>query len=118
MDIIIGKRGYGKTTKLIRRSAEENLYILVATRQRAYQVAQMATEMGLSIPFPVTVDEYLRGYKFRGSSIRRDGLLIDDADAVLQVIFSGIPIKEMTITDHDEVGNCIRYLPKPEEKVR
>lgn len=117
MDIIIGKRGYGKTTKLIRRSSDENLYILVATRQRAYQVAQMATEMGLTIPFPVTVDEYLRSNKkFRGSSIRRDGLLIDDADDVLQVIFAGIPIKEITITDHNEVGNCIRYLPKLEEE--
>lgn len=45
MDIIIGKRGYGKTTKLIRRSSDENLYILVASGERAYQVAQMATEM-------------------------------------------------------------------------
>lgn len=116
MDIIIGKRGYGKTTKLIRRSSDENLYILVASGERAYQVAQMATEMGLTIPFPVTVDEYLRSDKFRGSSIRRDGLLIDDADDVLQAIFAGIPIKEITITDHNEVGNCIRYLPNPEEE--
>lgn len=118
MDIIIGKRGYGKTTKLIRRSSDENLYILVASGERAYQVAQMATEMGLTIPFPVTVDEYFRSSKFRGSSIRRDGLLIDDADDVFQVIFAGISIKEITITDPNEVGNCIRYLPKPEEKVR
>ena len=118
MDIIIGKRGYGKTTKLIRRSSDENLYILVASGERAYQVAQMATEMGLTIPFPVTVDEYLRSDKCRGSSIRRDGLLIDDADDVFKVIFAGIPIKEITITDPDEVGNCIRYLPKPEEEAR
>lgn len=118
MDIIIGKRGYGKTTKLIRRSYDENLYILVASRERAYQVAQMATEMGLTIPFPVSVDEYFRSDKFRGSSIRRDGLLIDDADDVLQAIFYTIPIKEITITGHDEVGNCIRYLPKPEEEAR
>lgn len=78
----------------------------------------MATEMGLTIPFPVTVDEYFRSDKFRGSSIRRDGLLIDDADDVLQAIFYTIPIKEITITDHDEVGNCIRYLQNPEEEAR
>lgn len=74
----------------------------------------------MTIPFPVTVDEYLRSDKFRGSSIRRDGLLIDDADDVFKVIFAGIPIKEITITDPDEVevGNCIRYLPKPEEEAR
>lgn len=118
MDIIIGKRGYGKTTELIRRSADENIYILTTTRQRASHIYEMAREMGLNIPYPVTMDEYLRGDKFRGSSIRRDGLLIDDADDVLQFIFAGIPIKEVTISDHDEVGNCIRYLPNHEAKVR
>lgn len=118
MDIIIGKRGYGKTTKLIRRSADEQIYILTASGHRAVHVYKMAQKMGLTIPFPVTVDEYFHSNKFRGSSIRRDGLLIDDADDVLKVIFAGIPIKEIAITDHDEVGNCIRYLPKPEEEAR
>lgn len=60
MDIIIGKRGYGKTAKLIRRSADEQIYILTATRVRANHIAKMAKEMGLKIPYPVTVNEYLR----------------------------------------------------------
>lgn len=112
MDIIIGKRGYGKTTKLIRRCAEEGIYILTSNRRRADCIFSMARKMELNIPYPVTIDEYLRS-KFKGSSIRRDGLLIDDADDVLKTIFYGIPIKEITITDHDEIGHSIRYLPKP-----
>ena len=106
MNIIIGKRCSGKTTELIKESAEKQIYILVGTKAMARCVFDMAKEMGLNIPFPVTVYEYLRGNKFRGSSIRRDGLLIDDADVVFQQIFAGIPIREVTITDHDN----IRYL--------
>lgn len=116
MDIIIGKRGYGKTTKLIRRSAEENIYILTTDGLRAKRIAKMAKEMGLDIPYPVTVNEYFLDDRFKGSSIRRDGLLIDDADDVFKTIFAGIPIKEITITDNNDVGNCIRFLTKPEEK--
>ena len=52
------------------------------------------------------IEEYLKGSKFRGSCIRRDGLLIDDVDDVLQQLFAGIPIREVTITDYDN----IRYL--------
>lgn len=116
MDIIIGKRGYGKTTKLIRRSSEENIYILTKDGLIAKRIAKMAKEMGLDIPYPVTVNEYFLGDRFKGSSIRRDGLLIDDADEVLKCIFDGIPIKEITITDNNDIDNCIRYLPKPEQK--
>lgn len=116
MDIIIGKRGSGKTAKLIRRSSEEGIYILTSTRQRANCIASMARKMGLIIPYPVTIDECLRG-KFKGSSIQRDGLLIDDADDVLRTIFYGIPIKEITITDYDDVENGVQFLDKKQEEV-
>ena len=52
----------------------------------------------------VTLEEYFQGSKVIGSSIRRDGLLIDDADDVLQQIFAGIPIQGITMTDyHDNI---------------
>lgn len=110
-NITIGERGSGKTTKLIKRSAFEGLYILVATRHRAQALVSDAKDMGLIIPFPVTVDEYLKSNRLDGSSIRRDGLLIDDADDVLQQIFAGIPIKEVTVTDRGNISwlKPIRY---------
>lgn len=111
MNITIGERCSGKTTKLIKRSAYEGVHILVATRNRAKDLDQNAKRMGLNIPFPVTVDEYLKGNRFAGSSIRRDGLLIDDADDVLQQIFAGISIKEVTVTDRGNISwlKPIRY---------
>ena len=109
---LIGERCSGKTTRLIERSAKEGIYILVANKEMARCVADQAKEMGLDIPFPVTVGEYLRGNKFQGSSIRRDGLLIDDLDMVLDLLFRGIPIREVTLTDRGnveklEIGNNV-----------
>ena len=103
MNVVIGKRCSGKTTRLIERSAKEGIYILVATKNMARCIADQAKKMGLEIPFPVTLDEYLRGNKFQGSSIRRDGLLIDDLDMVLHQLFGGIPIREVTLTDRGNV---------------
>ena len=107
MNIIIGKRGTGKTTELIEKSAEKQIYILTATKLRARSLFNSARERGLYIPFPVTLEEYFKGDKFKGSSIRRDGLLIDDADDVLQQIFAGIPIQSITMTDYRD---NIEYL--------
>ena len=103
MNIVIGERCSGKTTRLIERSAKEGIYILVANKEMARCIVDQAKEMGLEIPFPVTLDEYLRGNKFQGSSIRRDGLLIDDLDMVLHQLFGGIPIHEVTLTDRGNV---------------
>ena len=103
MNVVIGERCSGKTTRLIERSAKEGIYILAPTKNMARCIADQAKEMGLDIPFPVTLDEYLRGNKFQGSSIRRDGLLIDDLDMVLHLLFRGIPICEVTLTDRGNV---------------
>lgn len=111
-NIMIGERCSGKTTHLIERSAREQIYILTSTKERAGCIAKQAKEMGLNIPFPVTVWEYFRSDKFRGSSIRIDGLLIDDVDDVIKEIFCGIPIHAVTLTDH---GN-IKRLEKIEKK--
>lgn len=109
MDILVGKRQHGKTTHLIRRSADEFVYILTSNYRRASEIFNMAKNMNLDIPYPVTLHEYLR-IGFKGSSITRNGILIDDADQILQMIFAGIPIKCITITDSDN----IRYLTEPE----
>lgn len=115
MDIIIGKRQYGKTTHIIRRSAAEWVYILTSDHKRASEIFNMAKNMNLDIPYPVTLDEYLN-FGFKGSSIRRDGILIDDADQILQMMFARVPIKCITISDSDTNGNNIRYLTMPEHR--
>ena len=103
MQITIGKRCSGKTTRLIERSAREGLYILTATKHRAQAIFDRARDMGFYIPFPVTAEEYYRSNGFAGSIIRRKGLLIDDMDDVIQVMLTGIPIREVTMTDHKNI---------------
>lgn len=103
-DIIIGKRGSGKTTELIKRSNKTGCYILTDSNAGARFISEAARDMVLDIPFPVTLREYLQGNKFQGSSIRRDGLLVDDADLVFQYLLYGIPINAVTITDRGNVS--------------
>lgn len=103
-EIIIKERGTGKTTELIKRAAKDGLYILTDTKRSAEYIVDMAHRMGMHIPFPITVDEYLKGNKFQGSCIRRDGVLIDDAELVLQTLLSGIPIRAVTITDRGNIS--------------
>lgn len=101
MKLIIGGRQTGKTTELIKHSAETGNYILVHDNNSARIVAKQAKDMGFYIPYPVTVSEMCnRGY-FRGSSIRRDGLLVDDLDLILHTLFGGIEIKEATINNEN-----------------
>lgn len=103
-EIIIKERGTGKTTELIKRAAKDGIYILTANQTMAGCIAELARRMGLHIPFPITVEEYLKGNNFRGSCICRDGLLIDDADLVLQTLLSGIPIRAVTISDRGNIS--------------
>lgn len=94
LKIIKGRRT-GKTTELIKISEKTHAYILVATIQRQKLVAYMAQSMGAKIPYPVTVEEYMRN-QFRGTLI--ENILIDDADDVLRVIFSRLNIDAITMS--------------------
>lgn len=97
--IITGGRGTGKTALLIKHSAETGRYILVTNNTRAEGIFKQAKAMGYNIPYPITVSEFKTGEHggFIGSSIRRDGLLVDDMNDVLNRMFNGIPIHEFTI---------------------
>ena len=94
MDIYVGGRGSGKSTTLIKKSAETGAYILVATKCQARAVYRQAKEMGYDIPFPVTVSEITTGRKyFNDSYMKKHGLLIDELRLVLDIAFCGIPIR-------------------------
>lgn len=102
MKKIILPRGKGKTTELIKLSAATQKYILVADNNRVQEISRMASKMKLDIPYPVTVEEYNRNH-FKGSFIRKQGLLIDDVEDVMKRFLNGIEIVAMTITDEQEV---------------
>ena len=96
MKIIAKPRCAGKTTELIKLSARTNTYILVLNRKRQKEVARLADSMNIIIPYPVTLEDYMRT-QFRGSFINH--ILIDDADEILQRFFNNIIIDAITITE-------------------
>lgn len=100
MKIIARCRGTGKTTDLIKESALTGSYILVSNKSMVRSIMQSAQQMGLKIPYPVTIDELKMG-NFQKSSIKRDGLLVDNAELVLQQLI-GTKINTLTISVDEE----------------
>lgn len=100
MKIIARDRRKGKTTDLIKESALTGNYILVSNHTEAQVIFQLAHQMKLSIPLPVTIRE-LSLPKNQGTSIRRDGILVDNAERVLQQLL-GIKINTLTISINEE----------------
>lgn len=84
MKIIRMNRGQGKSVELIKLSSEKWYYILCMDKRRARSLVAKADEMGLEIPYPITVAEL----PIHSPYVR--GLLIDDVDYVLQKLV-GIP---------------------------
>lgn len=114
MKTVIGTRQTGKTTKLIERSAETHYYIVVSTHREACRVRDMAMDMGLDIPLPLTYDEFLRG-EYHPDGV--GGLLIDNVDLLLKrLIVGGANIDTITLNIGDSL-TVLRLdtdkLPKP-----
>ena len=115
MQIIIGKSGQGKTTKLIRLSHEHWYYIVTIDSERAHYVYEQAKDLGIEIPFPITVDSFLRGeYGSRGIN----GFLFDE----LLHYFQKRSNKIMAVTiDGSEnelrafMGNGVSYIRSTEK---
>lgn len=93
--LIFGDRGSGKTTELIEESAKTGAYIVVPTRIRARNVFRSAKELGLNIPYPLTVNEMI--YESPSSDIFQKGILIDNLESILCYLFDYITIHAATI---------------------
>ena len=103
MKKIIGTRGSGKTTKLIKQAAKENYVIMTATNRQAENVRKRADELGLNI-LATSVENIINDNGIKRGSVlailmQKNGILIDDADLVLTRILSGVTIKGISLTD-------------------
>lgn len=103
MKKIIGARGSGKTTRLIEQAAKEKSVIMTATNKQADNVRKRADELNLTI-VATSVENIIGGNDIKGGSvleslIRKNGILIDDADLVLARILSDVSIKGISLTD-------------------
>jgi hypothetical protein len=95
MEIIQKPRNDGKTTELIKKSAENFSYIVCHDHQEAHRISEQARLMELNIPFPITFNEFLQG-QFSGRGI--NSFLIDNADWLLNSLAKGVEIKCITLT--------------------
>lgn len=93
MEFIIRPPGTGKTTDLIKRASEENLYIVCRGTSRANDLNRRAVNMGKSIPFPLTFHEFLYR-EYAGRYI--NGFLIDDVDKFLNYMTTGANVVAVT----------------------
>lgn len=75
-----GRRGCGKTTELIKLANAKHLYIICASRQRVEHIAQLARELKLDIPFPISISEL----PLRSGYIKE--VLVDDIEDVLSML--------------------------------
>jgi hypothetical protein len=93
-EIIVRGRQGGKTTELIRRSAESGCYIVCTDHRRAWQIKRQAEDLGLSIPFPLTTSEWQKR-AYHPPGVR--GLLFDDLDRIIQGMTT-VPVLAATWT--------------------
>ena len=105
MKKIIGTRGSGKTTKLIKQAAKENSVIMTTTNAQADNVRKRADELGLNV-LATSVENIISSNGINRGSVlavlmQKNGILIDDADLVLTRILSGVTIKGISLTDDD-----------------
>ena len=60
MDIFIGPRQSGRTIRLIRESSKCGSIIVAPTLRMAYYIEKTAKELGISIPKPISVGEFIQ----------------------------------------------------------
>jgi len=95
MEIICKARQSGKTTQLINKAAEDFLYIVCINRDEAYRVATLSEKIGKDIPYPITMDDFIKG---RFHEIGINGFLIDNGEELIKKIARSVSVKAVTFT--------------------
>lgn len=112
MKKIVMKKGQGKTEELIKQSANNSGYIVCRSMLLAEAILFRAKQLGLSIPMPITYDEFINK-RYRGRGIK--SFLIDDVDVLLQYM-TKVTISAITLTEDskEEIGakgiTAINYI--------
>ena len=99
MKIIMRGRRNGKTTELIKMSAENGGYIVCRSHNAASMIKKQSKEMGLKIPYPITYAELLRK-SYYAKGVKK--LYIDDVDELLRTLTRGVEVEAITINIQEE----------------
>jgi hypothetical protein len=66
-----------------------------SSHEHAFRIQEQAGKMGVSIPFPLTFDEFLKGQYF-AKGVRK--IHIDDVDDLVRYIAKGLCVETITLT--------------------
>mgnify|MGYP006972172465 FL=1 len=100
MKIYSAERGVGKTTALIKESAKTGAIIVVASYRSVNHTVGLAKRLGLDIPKPITVTNYLERLVYRGLSSEQK-YLIDELQTML---------RKMNVVTATVDVNCIESI--------
>lgn len=102
MKIINLGRGQGKTTRLLYASEFNDMSILCSSLKQKDYLLNSAKKLHLNIPEPLCVCDVFSD-KIRGNRDFDNGILVDDAEWVLQQILYNVglhsEIKAITLTE-------------------
>ena len=106
-EFIYKKRNTGKTTELIKRSAETGAFIIVRTGAMARYIKAQAKDMGYKIPEPMGMIHFnsiMNDSRFREEreDVFEKGILVDEFQLMIDDLFGGVPVHAVTITDYSE----------------
>ncbi len=95
MKVIQSPRGAGKTTEIVKQSAETGAVIVCISIHATIHVLRIANQLKLRIPTPFILDEIFNPI----SPLKSTGvkLIMDDLDIMLEIM-TGCGIEAVTIT--------------------
>lgn len=86
MEVYNLPKGSGKTRYLIQRSYITQIPILCLSEIGIRIIKDKALVMGLTIPEPIDICDYMRDYVNSNKKTKSDKLLVDEALAILSII--------------------------------
>lgn len=98
IDYIFGARGSGKTAKLIKLSASNNIPIVTSGKTSVKYIKDLAVQMGVEIPEPYTIAE-VRAGRVMGRDHAK--ILLDNAEPVIEESleeYLRIPVGALALT--------------------
>lgn len=93
MKLIKLARRKGKTTRLINKAHNKNIYIVCSDIHRAYEIIESSQRMNKSILFPLILDDLIQN---GNKNNRIKEYLIDDIDDITQILVYRYLLRPLT----------------------
>lgn len=110
MKLIYGSRQSGRTTELIKLSAQDPFSAIVCPNiEMCNEIYSMSRRLGCDIPMPISINQLLRYYDRYYGRIRT--LYFDDFEYCLEVLLGRSSVKAIVINkDVTEIKNTYQEI--------